>query len=111
MGLLSDQDISRLISAGKLVKGFDPSRLGAIKGAAIELTVGDVFVPGVKGEELGAPQKPRSELCLYQGQTAVIRSAEEISLGQDYAGIAFPAALVSLQGLLMTNPGYSTQDT
>jgi dCTP deaminase len=107
MGLLSDRDIAPLLTSGTLVKGMSAARrTAASRGAAVELTVGELFVPGTKANELGSIQSPRAELCLDQGQTAVIRSAEEINLDMDHAGIAFPAAAVSLNGLLMTNPGY-----
>jgi dCTP deaminase len=104
MGLLSDNDLGPLLAQGVLVKGF--AAAPRIRGAAVELCIGGIYVPGVKGEDPGSPRTPLNALSLHQGETAVIRTLEELALPQDHAGIAFPAANVSLQGLLMTNPGY-----
>src|SRR5438874_5333989 len=104
MGLLSDNDLGPLLAQGVLVKGF--ATAPRIRGAAVELCIGDIYVPGIKGGDPGSPRTPLNALSLRQGETAVIRTLEELALTQNHAGIAFPAANVSLKGLLMTNPGY-----
>jgi dUTPase len=104
MGLLSDGDIGPLLATGSLIKGSSSAAL--TRGAAVELSVGDIFMPGAAGSAPGSPSNPIHDVCLCQGETAVIRTLEELNLDQDHAAVAFPAAFVSLQGLLMTNPGY-----
>jgi dCTP deaminase len=77
-----------------------------VQAASLVLTVGDIFVPGTKPDELGGCNNGRRVYELKQGHTVVIRTRETIHLGQRQAGIGFPPAFQSLQGLLMTNPGH-----
>lgn len=105
MGLLSDQEITSLLAVGSLIRNSQGGKATA-GAAALELSVGDIFVPGTSPSEPGSPNKPLAELCLFPGQIAVIRTREQLALDQQHAAITFPGAFVSLQGLLMTNPGY-----
>ncbi len=77
-----------------------------IQAASLDLTIGDIYIPGTDNDKLGGANTPLGEITLEQGHTAVIRTKEVLHLGSDLAGIAFPPASVSLKGLLMTNPGH-----
>jgi deoxycytidine triphosphate deaminase len=114
--LLRDAEIEDLLrERPPLIENFDVSLLlterSPIKGSSLDLTIGDIFVPGVKPDSLGGIQKPRGQLSLECGQTAVLRSAEKILMPKDVAGIGFPPSTkVSLAGLLTTNPGHVDPD-
>jgi dCTP deaminase len=114
--LLQDYEIEDLLrSVPPLIKDFDISLLtrdnSPIKGASLDLTIGDIFVPGAKPKSIGGIRNPRRELSLESGQTAVLRSAEKLQMPKDIAGIGFPPSTrVSLAGLLSTNPGHVDPD-
>lgn len=116
MPLLSDQDINQLLRAEpSLIENFNPAVLGTpgspVRGASLELTVGEIFLAGTKIDELGGVDKPRTEISLSRGQTAVVRTQEKLRLPPTIAGIAFPPSKdVSLAGLLTTNPGLIDPD-
>ena len=77
-----------------------------IQAASIDLTIGDIYIPGTDKDKPGGADTPLNNIVLNQGHTAVIRTKEELDLGSNLAGIAFPPAGVSLKGLLTTNPGH-----
>src|SRR5665213_1478088 len=115
--LLRDAEIEALLRASpSLIVDFDLNRLtnketSPIKGSSLDLTVGEIFIPGAKAGELGGIGKPRTRVSLEVGQTAVLRSAEKLRLPPNIAGIGFPPSTkVSLAGLLSTNPGHVDPD-
>jgi dCTP deaminase len=115
--LLGDQGIEELLrQPSSLIRGFDVSKLATaadspVKGASLNLTIGDIFVPGVALDEVGGLNKPRQSLTLLSGQTAVIKSAEVLQMPRNIAGVGFPpSSKVSLAGLLSTNPGHVDPD-
>jgi deoxycytidine triphosphate deaminase len=114
--LLRDVDIEDLLRATPpLIENFDVARLqtvrSPIKGSTLDLTIGDIFVPGVAFDALGSIARPRNEILLGVGQTAVLRSAEKIRMPRDLAGVGFPPSTkVSLAGVLSTNPGHVDPD-
>jgi deoxycytidine triphosphate deaminase len=78
-----------------------------IKPASLNLTIGEIFVPGAAKAELGGVDNPiTNHFPLEQGATVVIRTAEIVRLIDNRSAIAFPPSHVSLKGLLMTNPGH-----
>lgn len=79
---------------------------GKIKAGSLDLTIGDIFIPGVSDGGLGSHKYPRKSISLGQGQTAIIRTTESLQLAANAGGIAFPPASLSLTGLLTTNPGH-----
>ena len=114
MGFLSDRELAEVQGSPT---GKDPFALGLrndgykhkdspIQACSLDLTVGEVFVPGAKSGDLGSAQCPLSERILDQGETVVLRSFETLAMPPNVGGIAFPPAHVSVQGLLMTNPGH-----
>jgi deoxycytidine triphosphate deaminase len=77
-----------------------------IQAASLDLTIGDIYIPGTEDDKPGGAYAPLREHALAQGHTAVIKTKEALDLGSDLAGIAFPPASISLKGLLTTNPGH-----
>lgn len=111
MSILSDRELSQEIRRSPpLVSGVDPRNSGrwnsAIQPASVDLTIGTILIPGKENDQLGSPSNPRTRYPLAQGQTAVIKTQEKLSLPPDLAGIAFPPSSVSMKGVLMTNPGH-----
>ncbi len=80
--------------------------MSQVQAASLTFTIGDIFIPGTKADDLGGCNNPRASYELAQGHTAVIRTRETIHLSARRAGIGFPPAFQSLKGLLMTNPGH-----
>ncbi len=119
MPFLSDNDLKELINRepslvpackGKDCEEADGSpgktRDERIKAASLDLTIGDIYIPGKASGRPGAHDKPRTQFSLQQGETAIVRTAESVALPSDIGGIAFPPASLSLTGLLTTNPGH-----
>jgi len=78
-----------------------------IQAASLDLTIGQVYLPGTEAGKPGSDSVPiTTQTTLETGGTAVIRTAEELNLHPNVAGIGFPPASLSLKGLLMTNPGH-----
>jgi dCTP deaminase len=77
-----------------------------VRSASLDLTVGEIFIPGSSPDALGGSNSGKREHNLDQGHTAVIRTRELLRIGPRRAAIAFPPAHESLKGLLMTNPGH-----
>ncbi len=103
MKLMNERRLRELISQGQLILEGPTDR---VKGCAVDLTVGQIFVPGTSIKDLGSIDLPRVQLMLEQGQTAVIRTLEKLELTTHQSCAVFPASSVSLKGLLMTNPGH-----
>lgn len=106
MSFLTDSDLEAKLLAGQLLTlppGTDP--LSRIKGCALELQVGEIFLPGADKDTVGTIGKPRSDYALREGETAVITTRDPLQLDNGHFAIAFPASSVSISGLLMTNPG------
>jgi dCTP deaminase len=114
--LLCDTEIESFLRATpSIIVDFNPTALttskSPVKGATLDLSVGDIFVPGVKVNRLGGLEKPRASLSLKCGQTAILRSAEKLQMPKKLAGIGFPPSTsASLAGLLSTNPGHIDPD-
>jgi deoxycytidine triphosphate deaminase len=77
-----------------------------VRSTSLDLTIGEIFIPGSSEDELGGSDNAKTEHNLAQGHTAVIKTREWLRMGPRRAAIAFPPAHVSLKGLLMTNPGH-----
>lgn len=105
MHIIDGETLKTRTRAGELVTGVVNVET-QIKGCAVELTVGSIFVPGAKGKDVGSADVPRAQLSLAQGQTALVRTLQTVHLKKNQACVAFPASGVSIKGLLMTNPGY-----
>lgn len=109
MGLLSDTELRQRVSCEpRLIDDFDVNKVTQdVYGCAVYLHIGDIFVPGSKSDEPGSAKDPVTiHHCLTQGQTAVLRTKEKFRLDANHAAVVFPSSSVSMQGLLMTNPGH-----
>src|SRR5262249_49192949 len=93
-----------------LLEGDPPQHLrhpnANVRSTSLELTIGEIFVPGSSPDDFGGADNGKQEHNLNQGHTAVIRTREILRMGASRAGVAFPPAHVSLKGLMMTNPGH-----
>jgi len=110
MSVLADHQIDKLLGAAEPlttdVPPDDFSGAGSrIQAASLDLTVGDIFVPGVKADEPGGADAPRSDLVLDEGHTAVVRTFETLRVPDTLVAIGFPPSSLSIKGVLMTNPG------
>jgi deoxycytidine triphosphate deaminase len=112
MTLLRDEDlVARVQAIPPLVAGLRQpgdwySSESLIQSASIDLTIGDIFIPGADADDPGGINLPRTELSLETGRTAIVTTREELRLPSNIAGIGFPPSRVSFRGLLMTNPGH-----
>jgi dCTP deaminase len=111
LSLLVDKQINEKLSGSPCLATGVPlddfvSSKAKVQASSLNLTIGDIFIPGPAGKRLGGALDPLKEFTLEQGHTAVIRTAEVLDLGPQLAGIAFPPATLSLKGILMTNPGH-----
>src|SRR5262249_24111108 len=116
MRLLVDQDIRAALqnpatTALAYVMVGDPPQpavlnVDAVRSTSLDLTIGEIFIPGSPPNDLGGSNMPKREHNLDQGHPAVLRTRENLRMGPCRAAIAFPPAHVSLKGLLMTNPGH-----
>ena len=111
MGLLNDKLLdARLGVPTPLVSGIRRGDMGRwnshIQPASIDLSIGEIYVPGTQSGQPGSQGNGLKKLLLCQGQTAVVETAEKLVVPADIAGIGFPPSSVSMQGILMTNPGH-----
>jgi dCTP deaminase len=111
MTVLVDHQINELLVGPQPLATHVPQNdyqgaTSRIQAASLDLSIGGIFIPGTDPEKPGGAYTPLNEFSLAQGHTAVIRTKEELHLGPQLAGIAFPPASLSLKGLLMTNPGH-----
>lgn len=112
MTLLRDEDlVTRVQAEPQLVRGLRPpadwyGRESPVQSASVDLSVGDIFIPGTEPDALGSAESPRTEWTLGTGETAVVTTQEELRIPASMAAIGFPPSRVSFRGLLMTNPGH-----
>lgn len=108
MSLMIDSVLRTEIAAGKLIKNIDIADLQkVVRGCAIDLHIGDIYRPGVISGADGSAGNPlKLQVTLNEGETAIIQTYESFILDSSHAAFAFPASSVSVQGLLMTNPGH-----
>jgi dCTP deaminase len=111
--IVKDINLQKLIqqSDNPLLTNYDvpnswTSKDSLVQPSSIDLHIGEIFRPGVKPGKAGSADRPKSELVLKTGETAVVVTQESIHLAGDYAGYGFPPAHVSSRALLMTNPGH-----
>ena len=92
-----------------ILEGDPPQHLrhpnANVRSTSLELTIGEIFVPGSSHDDFGGADDGKQEHNLEQGHTAVIRTQERLRMGARQVGVGFPPAHVSLKGLLVTNPG------
>jgi deoxycytidine triphosphate deaminase len=111
MAFLTDEDIRSLVSAApqlaeNVKSDGTQDRASAIQACSLDLTIGDIFIPGEDEGRPGSTSSPETILSLDQGHTAIIRTNETLNFPPDIGAIGFPPSSVSIKGLLMTNPGH-----
>lgn len=106
MALMIDTDLRAQVGAAQLMDGVDLTNLAKqVRGCAVEMRIGDIFRPGSDPQKPGSAGHPRERYALSEGETAVVRTIESFKLGDSHTALVLPVSSVSLQGLLMTNPG------
>lgn len=110
VGFMIDKDLRLAATSqpAQIINGIDPKQVNTtIQGCAIDLHIGAVFRPGREAGHPGSANSPHSlAVTLQEGETAVVRTRETFKLDDRHAALVFPASRVSIQGLLMTNPGH-----
>ncbi|NHW02554.1 dCTP deaminase [Stutzerimonas degradans] len=110
MGFLSDTDLRQKASdpTQLLIENIPGNKVNeAIRGCSVDLHAGVIYKPGNKDGALGSASNPlKMGICLKEGETAVIQTVESFKLDSKHAAFVLPKSSVSIQGLLMTNPGH-----
>ena len=109
MSILVDTQLRAKISKtpSELINITASSISPKIRGCSIELHIGPIYRPGIEAGKEGSATNPhRLPVSLEQGDTAVIETVESFKLDNLHAAFVFPSSHVSIQGLLMTNPGH-----
>jgi deoxycytidine triphosphate deaminase len=75
-----------------------------VQPSSIDLHIGSIFRPAQRTSK--SATVATKELVLDPGATAMIRTAETLSMPGNIAAIGFPPSHVSVEGLLITNPGH-----
>ena len=96
MSLLVDRDLLEAVKGEKpIVTGLPDtadwySKNSPIQAASIDLHVGEIYLPVTTESESGKPT-PRDEHILEPGETAVVTTAETISLPSQVGALRIPA--------------------
>ena len=113
MKLLSDLQIRDRVkdSVPPLVVGISAadwqSKDSAIQPCSVDLHIGCIQIPARDdGGRVQAISKVGDRHLLDTGATAVLTTSETLNMPAKIAGIGFPPSHISIQGLLMTNPGH-----
>jgi dCTP deaminase len=111
MKLLKDDQLKDLYSGAKpVVSGVAAptnwtEASSPVQPSSIDLRIGTISVPAQR-----TTQQPivitKGRHPLPPGQTAVVKTQEQLRLPTNLAAIGFPPSHVSVQGILMTNPGH-----
>jgi dCTP deaminase len=108
--VLVDHQIDQLLATGpplatNVPRGDFNGPNSRVQAASLDLTIGDIFIPGNDADKPGGSRSPRSKVSLREGRVAVIRTQEVLAMPSDLVGLGFPPSSLSIQGVLMTNPG------
>src|SRR6266478_5025281 len=111
--ILNDSEIVTQIGKGLLPSGFDlpaPAKLYAkdspVQPASLDLTVGLVFEPCREDQNKQDLPVGETRYVLKPGHTAIVLTREELKMPNNLLAIGFPPSkVVSVNGILMTNPG------
>jgi len=110
MSILVDRELHNKIgrTPQDLIENINPSNINRdIQGCSVDLHIGNIYRPGVESGKKGSASDPCIlAVTLEEGETALIQTVESFKLDMTHAAFVFPASGVSIQGLLMTNPGH-----
>jgi deoxycytidine triphosphate deaminase len=110
MTVLVDHQIDQLLGATpplatNVPRGDFLGPNSRIQAASLDLTIGDIFIPGADADKPGGLRSPHTRVSLREGRIAVIRTNETLAMPSNIVALGFPPASLSIQGVLMTNPG------
>jgi deoxycytidine triphosphate deaminase len=78
-----------------------------IQQCSVDLHIGNIYLPELKENNRGSASNPiETEHVLQTGQTALIRTKEEVRFPTNIAGICFAPSRITLKGVLITNMGH-----
>jgi dCTP deaminase len=108
--VLVDHQIDQLLAANpplatNVPRGDFSGPGSRIQAASLDLTIGNIFIPGADADKPGGSRSPYTRVSLREGRVAVIRTQESLALPSDLVALGFPPSSLSIQGVLMTNPG------
>lgn len=120
IGLLSDQDLVEALSFGEIsverlledqvtYENFKPSledldnKRCAVQPASIDFTIGRIYAPE---DDDSVVVPARAGLDLLPGHTVIVETRERVTLTRSIGAFGFPPAGVSINSILMTNPGH-----
>src|SRR4051812_20621225 len=108
---LPDTEILNIVRAGHIKNTADPlldafGQRAQVQPSSIDLRIGQIYTPGSLVNESGGKNNPLADYLLPAGGTAIVPTIEHFDLPPSIAGFGFPPAHISMNGLLMTNPGH-----
>ena len=115
MSLLVDEELKKYLfpveGEKSLVEGLRENDLNAtadsaIQASSIDLSIGNIYIPGVKESARGGVKNGLKKHNLRPGATVIVESRETLNVPKQLAGLGFPPASVAVKGLLMTNAGH-----
>src|SRR2546430_1903946 len=111
MKLLKDDELKELYKGEKPVIAGVPAPSNwteansPVQPSSIDLHIGKISVPAEHTAQ--EPTKmSHGRHPLPPGQTAVVTTLEHLHMTRNLAAVGFPPSHVSVQGILMTNPGH-----
>ena len=106
--MLNDARLKRQYAtvSGRALPSTPDGVSSPVQPASIDLSIGNIYLPGIKPHRRGSIQNPKRSHELGAGQTAVITTKEQIKLPSTMGAIGFPPTRISDNGILMTNPGH-----
>ena len=110
MTVLVDHQIDQLLApspplATNVPRGDFSGPTSHIQAASLDLSIGDIFIPGADADKPGGARSPHTRVSLREGRIAVIRTQESLAMPSNLVAFGFPPNSLSIQGVLMTNPG------
>jgi deoxycytidine triphosphate deaminase len=108
---LRDTDIKKLID-DKFIENVpdmtsDPyGPRSPVQPCSLDLTIGKIFVPGIRPQKSGGCKTPKANHSLGAGETAVVETNEIFHLPSQIGAFGFPPTSVSNVGVLVTNLGH-----
>jgi len=108
--VLNDTEILSLLQKGLVPTGFQlPAdqygKDSPVQPSSLDLSVGGIYLPCTEDQNKAGAPVGVAQHILQPGRTAIVLSQEEIKMPAGLVALGFPPSKVSVQGILMTNPG------